>query len=50
MIPLLLALALNPGDMVPQFEAKDQHGVLRTLASIQGPKGAYLVFYRSADW
>jgi peroxiredoxin len=50
MIPLLLAFALNPGDTVPKFEAKDQHGVVRNLASVQGPKGTYLVFFRSADW
>lgn len=50
MLPLLLALALNPGDMIPKFEAKDQNGVVRNFASIRGPKGAYLVFFRSADW
>jgi peroxiredoxin len=50
MIPLLLAFALNTGDVIPKFEAKDQHGAVRTFASIQGPKGAYLVFFRSADW
>lgn len=50
MIPMLLALALNTGDMIPKFQAKDQHGVERTFESIRGPKGAYLVFFRSADW
>jgi len=50
MLPLLLALALNPGDMIPKFEASDQQGVTRTFDSIRGPKGAYLVFFRSADW
>lgn len=50
MIPFLLALALNTGDPIPKFEAKDQHGAARTFDSIRGPKGAYLVFFRSADW
>ncbi len=50
MIPLLLALALNPGDRIPKFEAKDQHGIVRNFDAIKGPKGAYLVFFRSADW
>jgi hypothetical protein len=29
---------------------KDQNGKTWTLQSIIGPKGAMLVFYRSADW
>ena len=39
-----------PGEKIPAFEAVDQNGVKQTLASIAGPKGAMLVFYRSADW
>ncbi len=39
-----------PGERVPSFEAIDQNGQKQTLASIAGPKGAVLVFYRSADW
>ena len=38
------------GSAVPKFEAPDQHGRPQTLKSIAGPKGALLVFYRSADW
>ena len=38
------------GDIVPAFSLVDQEGVTRTLASILGPKGALLVFARSADW
>ncbi len=38
------------GSPVPKFEAQDQHGRVRTLESISGPKGALLVFFRSADW
>jgi hypothetical protein len=38
------------GTRVPEFEAVDQNGTRQNLASITGPKGAVLVFYRSADW
>jgi hypothetical protein len=38
------------GDAVPDFSALDQHGRRRTLAELLGPKGAMLVFFRSADW
>ncbi len=38
------------GDRVPDFAAPDQAGRTQTLKSIMGPKGAMLVFYRSADW
>ena len=38
------------GERVPDFALKDQNGKARTLQSIMGPKGAMLVFYRSADW
>jgi peroxiredoxin len=32
------------------FELKDQEDKIRTLANILGPKGAIILFYRSADW
>lgn len=38
------------GERVPDFGLKDQNGQTRTLQSIMGPKGAVLVFHRSADW
>ena len=38
------------GEHVPDFSLKDQNGKMWTLRSIMGPKGAMLVFYRSADW
>jgi peroxiredoxin len=38
------------GDTVPDFHLRDQNGTEKTLRSILGPKGALLVFYRSADW
>jgi hypothetical protein len=43
-------LGPQPGAAVPEFAAVDQTGKTRTLASILGPKGAMLVFSRSADW
>lgn len=38
------------GDGMPDFAAPDQVGRTQTLKSIMGPKGAMLVFFRSADW
>jgi len=38
------------GQQVPTFSLKDQTGKVQTLQSIMGPKGAMLVFLRSADW
>jgi hypothetical protein len=38
------------GDRVPDFNLKDQTGHEWTLKSIMGPKGAMIVFIRSADW
>lgn len=38
------------GERVPDFSLKDQTGKIWTLQSIMGPKGAMLVFLRSADW
>ena len=38
------------GEHVPDFSLKDQTGKVWTLQSIMGPKGAMLVFVRSADW
>jgi cytochrome oxidase Cu insertion factor (SCO1/SenC/PrrC family) len=38
------------GERVPDFTLKDQNGKSWTLQSIMGPKGAMLVFFRSADW
>ena len=38
------------GARVPDFSLKDQNGKLWTLQSLMGPRGAMLVFIRSADW
>jgi AhpC/TSA family len=38
------------GTKVPDFNLPDQHGKQWTLQSVMGPKGAMIVFFRSADW
>ena len=38
------------GQRVPDFSHTDQSGRTRTLQTIMGPRGAMLVFFRSADW
>jgi hypothetical protein len=38
------------GSAAPAIEAVDQNGAPQNLKSISGPKGAILVFFRSADW
>lgn len=38
------------GTKVPGFELVNQNGQTRTLQDVMGPKGAMLVFFRSADW
>jgi hypothetical protein len=40
----------NVGSPALPFELRDQNGETHTLQSLLGPKGAILVFYRSADW
>ncbi len=41
---------LPVGADTPDFKLKDQNGHDRDLASLRGPKGLVLVFFRSADW
>ena len=38
------------GSVVPAFEVADLNGKPQTLATLTGPKGLLLVFFRSADW
>ncbi len=38
------------GALIPRFSATDQNGVMQTLDRVKGPKGAMIVFFRSADW
>jgi hypothetical protein len=51
-VPAVDVETLGPqvGATVPDFSLPDQHGVIRSLTSLMGPKGAILVFFRSADW
>jgi hypothetical protein len=48
--PDVQALGPQVGARVPEFSLIDQKGQSRTLASLMGPKGLMLVFFRSADW
>ena len=50
--PVVDVETLGPrvGQSVPDFSLPDQHGTTRSLKSLMGPKGAILVFFRSADW
>ena len=38
------------GEQIPDFSLRDQSGRVWTRQSILGPRGAMLVFFRSADW
>jgi hypothetical protein len=44
------SLGPKVGERVPELSLPDQHGTMRSLRSTLGPKGAVLVFFRSADW
>ena len=46
----LAKLGPQVGQQVPDFSLKDQTGKIWTRQSILGPRGAMLVFFRSADW
>ena len=48
--PNVDALGPKVGDTLPAFTLQDQQGRTRPLSSLMGPKGAVLVFFRSADW
>jgi peroxiredoxin len=49
-LPDIQKLGPQVGSRIPDFTLIDQQGQSRTLASLMGPKGLMLVFYRSADW
>ena len=38
------------GEAIPDFSLRDQNGHVQSLKSLLGPKGASIVFFRSADW
>ncbi len=43
-------VGLPLGARIPDFSAADQDSRLRDFASVSGPNGAVIYFYRSADW
>jgi hypothetical protein len=47
---LLTAIGLNVGQKAPAFTARDQFGREQSLATVKGPKGTVVLFFRSADW
>ena len=49
-LPDVQKLGPQVGSRVPAFTLLDQKGQQRTLASLMGPQGLMLVFFRSADW
>ena len=49
-LPDVRKLGPQVGDRVPEFTLSDQNGRQWTLASLIGPRGLMLVFFRSADW
>jgi hypothetical protein len=49
-LPDVQELGPQIGSRVPEFTLVDQGGRSRTLASLMGPNGMMLVFFRSADW
>ena len=38
------------GQKIPPFRARDQFGRWQDFNSLRGPKGAVILFNRSADW
>jgi len=38
------------GSQMPDFSLRDQNGATHTLRSLLKPKGAVILFFRSADW
>ena len=44
------AVGPRVGDTLPEFSLRDQNGHIESLKSLLGPKGAVIVFFRSADW
>lgn len=45
-----LKTGLAVGSHIPFFEALGQSGRKQTFGTLRRPKGAALLFYRSADW
>jgi hypothetical protein len=49
-VKMLTAIGLNVNQKAPDFSARDQFGNDQNLATLKGPKGTILLFFRSADW
>jgi len=49
-MPDVRTLGPQVGERVPDFTLNDQQGRSHSLASLLGPRGLMLVFFRSADW
>ncbi len=43
-------MGIEIGVKIPEFRAIDQNGEVWDFDALKGPKGAVLVFHRSADW
>jgi len=43
-------VGIKIGERIPSFRLSDQNGSARDFSSVKGPKGAVLLFFRSADW
>ena len=43
-------MGIEVGTRIPEFRAVDQNGKVWDFDALKGPKGAVLVFHRSADW
>jgi hypothetical protein len=48
--PDIATLGPQVGSRVPDFVGQDQFDRRQSLASVLGPQGAMIVFFRSADW
>jgi cytochrome oxidase Cu insertion factor (SCO1/SenC/PrrC family) len=44
------SLGPRVGAALPDFTLRDQRGEAHSLKSLLGPRGALIVFFRSADW
>lgn len=49
-LKLLTTIGLNVGQKAPAFAARDQFGREQNLATLRGPRGTVILFFRSADW
>jgi hypothetical protein len=43
-------VGVKVGQRIPRFGLTDQKGATQEFASLKGPKGLVLLFFRSADW